>query len=341
MNKYSTRSIKEVDRKKWDEFVNKHELGTVFHTSYMYDVWMGVPGYEPFALCVVNDKDNILALMSGFIQTVSPGLLSYLSRRSVLLQGPLYSDPKSLEILLGAYIKLIKKKVVYTEIRNHYKKDEYQKLMSAHGYKWEGHYNIVKELPSMSQELWSQINRKRKDGINKAKRFDFSLKTDIQSNSVAEFYELLGKKYKTLGLPIPPKVFFQNCVDKDKNSYCRYFQLIHESQVSVSLLAFVYKGILHAVYIGNETDTEFIKMRPVDWFYYKVMEHCIENGVRFFDWMGAGKPDVPYGVRDFKLQYGGELEDFGRFIYLHRPASFRFAQLGFTFLRKFREKRKK
>jgi lipid II:glycine glycyltransferase (peptidoglycan interpeptide bridge formation enzyme) len=35
--------------------------------------------------------------------------------------------------------------------------------------------------------------------------------------------------------------------------------------------------------------------------------------------MGAGKPGDGYGVREFKSEFGGELVEHGRFLYVCKP----------------------
>ena len=46
-----------------------------------------------------------------------------------------------------------------------------------------------------------------------------------------------------------------------------------------------------------------------------VKDHVFE----YFDFCGAVKPDKPYGVRDYKLKFGGQLVNWGRFEKVHKP----------------------
>ncbi|PKN73288.1 MAG: hypothetical protein CVU50_03065 [Candidatus Cloacimonetes bacterium HGW-Cloacimonetes-3] len=328
----------QINRQAWQDYVDHHTYGTVFHTSYVFDVYNSTPHYKPFAFFVVNEDGEIEAMMSGFLQTVKPGALAKLSTRSVLLQGPIYTTIDSLEPLLGFYYQWIKGKALYTEVRNHYLDAEYSKHMQSAGFQWEGHYNIMREIPSTTEQLWKEIGRKRKDGINKAKRFDFQVSEDNSIGTVTDFYDLLTRNYSQLRLPIPKRVFFDNCVFQDASGYCRFFKLEDDGVTKVVLLAFLFHGILHAVYIGSDQDHEFISKRPIDYFYFAVMRWCVENNVRYFDWLGAGKPNVSYGVRDFKLQYGGELVDFGRFNMVHSPLGFKIAETGFRLIQKLKGK---
>ena len=47
--------------------------------------------------------------------------------------------------------------------------------------------------------------------------------------------------------------------------------------------------------------------------------------------MGAGRPDEKYGVRDFKAEFGGEMVEYGRYVYAHCPLVYR---LGAMLMRK-------
>lgn len=327
-------SAKDISRDSWQQYVENHEYGTVFHTPYIYEVYNNTPQHTAFAFFVVNREGEIHAMLSGFFQSVKTGLLSSLSRRAVMLQAPLYDNLEALAILLKDYKQFAQKNAVYSEIRNHYVDSDYQEACTANGYKWEGHYNIIKDIPVSTDVLWKEIGRKRKDGINKAKKFNFRVHDNLTASTVTDFYHLLKQKYSVLNLPVPDIGFFHNCLSYDRNCVCKYFQLVDNDIVRVSLLAFNFKETLHALFIGIDQQDGFIQKRPVDFFYYEVLNWCVENKVSKFDWMGAGKPGVTYGVRDFKLQYGGDLVDYGRAILIHSPLKYRVAKTGLKLMQK-------
>ena len=327
-----------MSQKDWQEYVDGHQYGTVFHTYYIYDVYKATPNFKPFAFFCIDANGKTRAMLSGFLQTVKPGILSGISTRSVMLQSPIYSDIESLKHLLDYYKKWVSGKAIYSEIRNHIINEDYSECLIDSGFKCEGHYNIMREIPLSTEQLWKEIGRKRKDGINKAKRFNFIVSGDNSQSTINDFYELLTQNYAQLHLPIPKRIFFDACLTKDTSGYCKFFRLEDSGVSKIVLLAFVYHEVLHAVYIGSDQAHEFISKRPVDFFYYEVMRWCVENNVKFFDWLGAGKPNVSYGVRDFKLQYGGELVDYGRFNFVHSPLKFKIAETGFRLLQKMKSK---
>ena len=49
------------------------------------------------------------------------------------------------------------------------------------------------------------------------------------------------------------------------------------------------------------------------------IEYSSRNNIPKFNFMGAGQPEKHYGVRDFKLQFGGQLVNSGRYIKVNKP----------------------
>ena len=65
------------------------------------------------------------------------------------------------------------------------------------------------------------------------------------------------------------------------------------------------------------------------------IQQAVNNGYPVFDMMGAGKPDDGgYGVRDFKLKFGGELVEFGRYDYICNHLLYNIGKLGVKLLKK-------
>jgi lipid II:glycine glycyltransferase (peptidoglycan interpeptide bridge formation enzyme) len=66
---------------------------------------------------------------------------------------------------------------------------------------------------------------------------------------------------------------------------------------------------------------------------YAAIEYAKQNGLPLFDFMGAGKPDIPYGVRDFKMEFGGHLVEHGRFLCVRKPLLYWIGELGVKILK--------
>src|SRR5690554_1074549 len=108
-----------VDEEQWYKFIEKNENSTVFHDPIILQLYKDEIGYEPFALFSIDEKGEINAMLLGYVNTVKRGLLSSISRRSIILQSPLYNTEDDLSHLLEGYLRHFCRKTIYTEIRNH------------------------------------------------------------------------------------------------------------------------------------------------------------------------------------------------------------------------------
>ncbi|NCA85222.1 MAG: peptidoglycan bridge formation glycyltransferase FemA/FemB family protein, partial [Clostridia bacterium] len=65
---------------------------------------------------------------------------------------------------------------------------------------------------------------------------------------------------------------------------------------------------------------------------WAAIDYAIKTGYRQFDFMGVGKPNVPYGVRDFKMRFGGTVVNYGRYIRINNKFIYMLAEFGYNIL---------
>lgn len=58
-----------IDHQKWEDFVLNHTNGNIFQTPEMHEVYRRTKNYEPIALAVLDESNEIVALT----QAVVPG----------------------------------------------------------------------------------------------------------------------------------------------------------------------------------------------------------------------------------------------------------------------------
>ena len=81
-------------------------------------------------------------------------------------------------------------------------------------------------------------------------------------------------------------------------------------------------------------DGKFKNIFPSTLATWAAIEYAAANGFKYFDMMGAGKPDEGYGVRDFKSKFGGTLVENGRFIAVNNLPLYRIGELYIKFIKK-------
>jgi serine/alanine adding enzyme len=325
-----------VDRSNWSNFVLSHPQGTIFQAPEMYDVYNSTKNYEPVFIAAINGSGKIEAILLAVIQRDLPGSPGFFTSRSIIWGGPLIGQERSdlLRIILKEYDQLIKSKVIYSQIRNFsFQKETLKSVYSELGYEFEDHLNILINLNIGADALWRLTKKNRKDGINKALKQDFKFEVKDHLDSIDQFYVLFKNLYTEVRLPYPDKSFF-SAIDANISASVKWFILKYKSNPHIILCSLIYKNRLYAFSIGILQDPDFLKLRPVDLFYWKVIKWGAENGVLIFDWMGAGKPEKEYGVRKFKLQYGGEQFNPGRYEKIHYPILYKTGKLGLSVWRK-------
>ncbi|MCK5059499.1 MAG: peptidoglycan bridge formation glycyltransferase FemA/FemB family protein, partial [Candidatus Aminicenantes bacterium] len=65
---------------------------------------------------------------------------------------------------------------------------------------------------------------------------------------------------------------------------------------------------------------------------WAAIDYALKKGLRYFDFMGAGKPDQDYGVREFKSKFGGRLVNYGRFERINNKPLYLLGKLGLKVL---------
>lgn len=340
LNNYAViTNVNLIDRSKWCEFVYNHPHGNIFQTPEMYEVYQNTKNYEPVFLAVVNSKGEISGTLLAVIQKEYSGVLGNFTARSIIQGGPLLKDddPHVLDLVLNEYDKIIKEKSIYTEVRNFYDTSNNKKIYEKYGYKYKEHLNILVNLTIGEEALWKELSKKRKQGIRKAKRNDLIVEVTDSKNIILTFYDLLKITYNHAKLPHPPINFFYSLYNNLCSDNLKFFTLRKNSKILIVFVALIFNNCIYAFFIGTNREKKYLSMRPLDLLFWEVMLWGLENGCHIFDWLGAGHPNKEYGVRKFKLQYGGEVLELGRYEKIHKPLLMQFGRFGLKLWQKIKK----
>lgn len=326
----------QIDRTEWEKFVVEHPEGTVFQLPGFYDSCLKTKKYSPVFLAVKDHDGYLCGLFLAVIQQDYYFPFSYFTRRTIAFGGPLIRDNNTdiLELILDEIDLICNKRSIYIQFRNFYQQDNSIKnVFERKGYKYQKHLNILVDLKVGKEALWKGVKRNRKDGINKAKKQDFVFEVSDELDCFDDFYKLLKITYRDIKLPYPHRSFF-HALNNEMRGHLKWFILKKNNMPIIVLASFVYDDTIYAFYIGISRDSELLKLRPVDLFYWQVLKWGAENNLKTFDWMGAGSPDKDYGVRKFKLQYGGEVYEMGRYEKTYSSLSYKLASFFYNYWKK-------
>ncbi len=326
MNDYKV--FTSLDKKKWSDFVSNHPHGNIFQTPEMYEVYKRTKKFEP-QLVAVADNERMLGLLLAVIQKEYTGPLGYLTARSIIVGGPLVenNDQKVLDSIIEQYEKLIKRKAIYSQFRNLWQQDMERNAFEGYGFEYEDHLNILVDLTKSDEQLWNEVNSKRKNKIRRALKENAYFSVEESDDSLPKSYAILKEVYGRAKLPLPDYEFFLNLKSSlTGESKLHIFTAKYNGEIIGCMLALGYKNVLYDFYAGAYS--EYYKKYPNDLIPWEVFRWAKQNGYTVFDFGGAGKPGVPYGVRDYKKKFGGAMVELGRYEKVHKPALMELAKLG-------------
>lgn len=327
---------RKINTSDWENFVCSHAKGNFFQTPSFCRFISRMPDYEAVGISVQDKQGRIAGILAGMIQKEKGFLKSTLSARLIIIGGPLVTEPDSgvTGLLLDALNRNFARKSIYIEFRNLFSLKEHAEDFTKRGYNFADHLNFI--LPTISREQTvKNIRSTRNRFIRKSLRNNAKIITEVSAEQVARFYSILKKLYASkVGKPLPPPEFFEE-FRKDP-SLGKYFLVEYENNIVAGIMCPVFdKKCIYEWYIAGE-DGLHEGIYPSTLATWAPIDFALENGIDSFDFMGAGKPDEDYGVREFKATFGGELVNNGRYTRINNRLLYQVGKLGIRLLKLFR-----
>lgn len=326
----------EIDPARWSDFVFNHPNGNIFQTPDIYKVYEAAKNHSPHVVaCVDVATDEVLGILVSVILKEYSGLMGKLTTRSIIAGGPLCKNdnPAILEALLAAYNKMIKSKAIYSQVRCQHDTSSLKSVFEKQGYRFEEHLNILIDLKKTEEQLWKECNSKRRQKIRGAERDGIAVSEVTNAEDRIQAYKILHQVYKRAKLPFPDFSLFSSAFSVliPQNKLKVYGAYSENKLVGIRIIL-LYKKTVYDWYAGSFS--EYYNLHPNDVLPWKIFCQSQKNGFEVFDFGGAGKPNQPYPVRDFKKQFGGTFVNFGRYEIIHQPFVFQLAKMGFKLWQK-------
>lgn len=319
-----------IDEKKWDVFVGAHPQGNIFQTSAMYKVFKQTKGYEPHRFWAIDEKTKkIIGVLSGVVVSEKEGLMGKFSTRAIIQGGPLLApeaDRKVLKELVEAFDEAVKPKAIWSEIWNF--NDTKQTLKTLKNYHFEDHLNFLIDVNRSEEIIWREIHESRRKNINRAIKKDLVIEEVENQAQLDIIYQLVSETYRRVKVPLSDSGLFKSAYQiLVSRGLAKFFLVKHNNDYIGARIVLTYNKKIYDWYAGASPDS--FEFYPNDYLVWSVLKWGVKNGYKVFDFGGAGKPNVPYGPREFKRRFGGDLTNFGRLIRVYSPWKYRLAHWGF------------
>ena len=322
-------------------FIRSHPQASWFHLQ-------PVTGYSPYEkqfyplLFVANKGDDVLGAIIAFhirnqsLRSLDPSTSRIQANGSPLIK-PNYPEKKQvLSLLLEKIRNYSERKTNILEFRNSFDTNADIKIWLHQGFSYHDHLNLVKSI-STQDKLWNELGENRRRQILKATKNGTEVRVAENEQQVKSFYFILKKLYqKKIKKVHPPLVFFLDfftrCQKQEKGVIMLAFK---EDRVIGGMVCPIQdRNIMYEWYICG-LDKENPLNHPSIMVTWHALLYACEHEIRTFDFMGLGKPGIPYGVRDFKLRFGGEIVNYGRYTKALRPKVLKTATILYKILMPF------
>lgn len=312
------RSITSIE---WRELLGKSPYANAFQTEEMYNFLSSLGCLRSFLSYVRNDKGKLVGLAVGYVQA-EKGIKNYFSKRAII-QGGVLILPKATNEDVKKLLADIKRKTssaIYVEIRNNSDYSQYKEIFEETGFDYKPHFNCLIDCKDVDL-AFKNMNESRRRQVRLATESEYEVKMVENTEEVNDFYSLLLNHYKTkVKKPIFQKEFFEKIVSQNVGE----IMLIKINGKIVSgMLQLYFAGKIVYDYYVFGLDAEYHDKYPSVLVYWETIKRAAKLGYTCFDTMGAGIPNVPYGVRDFKLRFGSQLVEHGRFLHVNKPLLYR------------------
>ena len=321
-----------INKHQWNSFVLNHPDGNIFHSPEMVHFYNSSSNRESIVIACFNDLNDITGIIVAEIQREYRGVIGNVTARAIVMGGPLVKDqnPEIALILIKEFDKVCRKKVVFNQYRNLWSVNEFKSIFASCNYVFEEHLDIITDLTLSEDNLWKNIVSNGRNKINKSVKSGTSVKLIENKDLLKDVYAILEHVYKKVRLPLPDFDYFENAWDElSPLGYLKCFGAFNHNILIGVRIELIYNKKIYDWYAGSRA--EYYDKNPNDILPWEIIKWGAANGFTSFDFGGAGKPDKPYGVREFKIKYGGSLVNYGRFEKIHKPFTYKVAKIGFNF----------
>ncbi len=323
----------ELEISKWKELLTESKFASPFQTLEYYKLFNSFDGYSSDVFAVEEDN-KYTSLIVVTIQKEN-GIKGYFSKRGIVYAGPLVlgTETKSLDFLLKKVKEIYKRKLIYLEIRNHFDYSSFSSIFKQSGYIFEEHLNVQLSIENIDlATVMSGMNSTRRRQIRQTHKEGAIAREARSEDEIAELYKILKIMYfEKVKLPLFPYEFFLNLY---KSKIGKIFVTIHSEKVIGGVFCVYYPNTTMNTFYYTDIRGYHKKIYPAHIALLGAIEFGINNKLKLVDFMGAGKPNAEYGVRDYKMRFGGNLVKDGRFKVIFKPLLYNFGIWGLKLLSK-------
>ncbi len=330
------RSYKEIDTSQWDVLVQKADTATWFQTAEAYEFFASLPGeFKPFVYGV-SEKGQLYGVVAGYVTQEKSRLKQFFTRRAIIIGGPLLDDAissEALSVLLQTVRGELARKIIYIELRNLHDYSRWKNVFAAQGFDYTPHLNFQVDCTDPAAVLGRMKSNRRRQ-IRKGLAHGAYIAEAQSDRDIMDFYTILSDLYAhKVKTPLPSAGFFLSLCH---SHHAKFLLIKYQDAVIGGIVCPVLANRdIYEWYICG-LDKQYRQQYPSVLATYAAIDYAVTHNIALFDFMGAGTPDTPYGVRTFKSRFGGTQVENGRFLHIVNPFLYSLGRFALKFVCSFR-----
>ena len=197
-------------------------------------------------------------------------------------------------------VRYCRKRALYIEYRH------FDQCSNFDGYKELPWYNIYRDIEA-KENVAEKMKRDKRRQLKQSLEAGVEVVLKPTKEQIVEWYGVLKRLYRRIHRPLPSVNVFLRLED---SGIGRVFVVVYNDRV-VSGSAVLYHTVDNCQFFYEwyraSVDERIEGVYPSVVAMWQSLQLVADMGGGMFDFMGAGPRDKEYGVRQFKLKFGGEL----------------------------------
>ncbi|MBR1716803.1 MAG: peptidoglycan bridge formation glycyltransferase FemA/FemB family protein [Paludibacteraceae bacterium] len=265
---------------------------------------------------------SLRGICVGYVTVEKNPARQFFTRRAIIIGGPALADDASSEEA-ETMMKAVRQQLtnfkyspIYIETRNFHDYSRWKEAFSKAGFGYRKHLNFHIDCTD-KDGMYELLSETRRRQIRKAISSDVKTMEAQSEQEIADWYYILAELYRRkVKTPLFPLSFF---IEFYRQKRGVFLLVKYEGKVIGGMMCPIFDGKCIYEWFVCGMDNEYKNQYPSVMATWAAMEYATEYNIPMFDIMGAGVPGVPYGVRAFKAEFGGEMVEHGRFLHVAKP----------------------
>lgn len=283
---------------------------SLFNTPAWMRLYDNVPQARAFAVCAFDNHFQLSGLQCFVLMRYYPALPACLGTLCLAMAAPqFWISPSEQTECYAAMLQIVyrycKGRAVRIEVRHIAEQSPLRHAFEQHAFNILPWYNIQNTLNKSHDNVTCGITRNRQRQWQRARDAHVQIITGGTMAQRSVFYDILHQLYHRIHRPCPHTALFEHIAS---NQHGEILLALYHDNVIGGAVCLHYGETSYLYYIATlHKDARYRAYHPSTALICEILQRAAQRGETCFDFLVAGSQQSTYGVRNFKLDFGGTL----------------------------------